>query len=80
MLFRMTPLPPDPAHDVMAMRATVRVDRARLELRHGRSIAMRAADDGDWQLMTAIETLSEQRLQRAAGSPQAAPLQTMTCF
>ena len=64
MLFRMTPLPPDPAHDVMAMRATVRVDRARLELRHGRSIAMRAADDGDWQLMTAIETLSEQRLQR----------------
>lgn len=63
MLFLMILLPPDPDHDVTAMRATVRVDRARLELRHGRPIALRAADDGAWQLMAAVETLSEQRLQ-----------------
>jgi GTP cyclohydrolase II len=60
----MIPLPPDPAHDAMTTRATVRVDRARLELRHGRSIAIRATDKETWQLTAAVETLGEQRLQR----------------
>ena len=52
-------MPPPPALRPDTL-AAVRVDRARLELRHGRAIALRATDDaGAWQLMTAVETLSE---------------------
>ncbi|MEO7853602.1 MAG: GTP cyclohydrolase II [Rubrivivax sp.] len=67
----MIPPPPAAAVDAPATAATVRVDRARLELRHGRAIALRAAESGPWQLVAAIETLDAQRLQefRSLGLP-----------
>jgi GTP cyclohydrolase II len=59
----MTTLPPVDSEDTAQTRAAVRVDRARIEWRHGRPFVLRAAaEDSRWQLMAAIETLDEARL------------------
>jgi GTP cyclohydrolase II len=62
------PTAPAANHDETAQaRAAVRVDRARVEWRHGRSIALRAvAEDSRWQLMAAVETLDQNRLRQLA--------------
>lgn len=43
--------------------ATIRVDRARTELRHGRPIALQEVPDGPWLLAVSVEALGAARLQ-----------------